>query len=312
MYTVFYADSNNENLISSEYEAEDIIEKDLADKVNVLDKYVYLASLFRIFLDCSDDFEAFRVKRKKDFWKSNKYLLNYVNAMYTFKEYLENKYEEGSPVYKIADKYYSDTKWYTFLCNYRNRIIHQFTVIKDYDKNSGDVYICLDELVEAAEQQMQKTKKGKDKAQRFIDFVKAQYIDTATDGKHYFSAKKVMSLANEEILQMSNEIFKSIFDDEIQPCLEWFLTTTLKSETRYFNTYLVQNETRWNFHINFFIEDYLINVFYMLGSNFDSVKSWISLYKEIGYDIFYTQGNNSLDTVVNAIRQDMELCRNQD
>lgn len=312
MYTVFYADENNENLISSDYEAEDVIEKDLAEKVGVLDEYVYLASMYRIFLDCADDFEVFRVERKKDFWKSNKYLLNYVNAMYTFKEYIENKYEKDTPVRRIANKYYRNTKWYTFLCNYRNRIIHQSAVIKDYDKNSGDVYICLDELVDAAEQQMQESSKGKDNAQRFIDFVKAQYADPATDGKHYIGAKKVMAFADEEIRQMSNEIFKSLFDDEIRPCLEWFLSTTLKGKEKYYNTYLVQNETRRNVQINFFIEDYLVNVFYMLGSSFDAVKSWISLLKEKGYDVFYTQGNNALDTVVSAIQQDMETDESRD
>ena len=312
MFTFFYADTNNENLISSEYEAEDTIEKDLAEKVDVLDEYVYLASIYRIFLDCADDFKAFRVMQKKDFWKSNKYLLNYVNAMYTFKEYVENKYEKDSPVRKIANKYYRNTQWYTFLCNYRNRIIHQSAVIKDYDKNSGDVYICLDELVNAAEQQMKESSKGKDNAQRFIEFVKAQYADPATDGKHYIGAKKVMELANEEILLMSNEIFKSLFDDEIQPCLEWFLSTTLKGKDRYYNTYLVQDDTRRNVQINFFLEDYLVNVIYMLGCSFDAVKSWIALYKENGYELFYTQGNNTLDTVVNTFQQDMELNDDQD
>ena len=172
--------------------------------------------------------------------------------------------------------------------------------------NSGDVYICLDELVGAAEQQIQESGKGKDNNQRFIDFVKNQYTDSTTDAMHYISAKKAMAFANEEILQMSNEIFKCIFDNEIQPCLTWLLSTTLKGKERYYNTYLVQNKTRRNVQINFFIEDYLVNVFYMLGSNFDAVKSWISLYKEKGYIIFYTQGNNTLDTVVNAIQQDMD------
>lgn len=312
MFTFFYVDTNNENLISTEYEAEDTIEKELAEKVDVLDDYVYLASIYRIFLDCADDFEEFRVERKKDFWKSNKYLLNYVNAMYTFKEYVENKYEKSSPVRGIANKYYCNAQWYTFLCNYRNRIIHQSTVIKDYDKNSGDVYICLDELVDAAKKQMKESSKGKDNAQRFIDFVKAHYTDPATNGKHYIGAKKVMELANEEILQMSNEIFKSIFDDEIQPCLKWFLSTTLKGKENYFNTYLVQDETRRNIQINFFLEDYLVNIFYMLGSNFDAVKTWVSMYKENGYKLFYTQGNNTLDTVVNAIRHDLEMDENRD
>ncbi len=72
MYTFFYADENNENLVSSEYAAEDNVEKDLAERVNVLDEFVYLASFYRIFLDCADDFEGFRVQRKNDFWKSNK------------------------------------------------------------------------------------------------------------------------------------------------------------------------------------------------------------------------------------------------
>ena len=186
MFTVFYVDENDENAISTDNVFEDSIETDVERRVNFFDRFIYLACMYRIIVDCSKDFEVFRVEKKQEFWRVNKYLLNYVNSIYSFKEYIRNCYGKDSSTYKIVDRYFEKGEWFTFICNYRNRIIHQSTVIKDYDMKTGEVYICLEELIDAAKQQMNENNKVNDSSKRFIRFVESQFVHAVeNNGKHF-------------------------------------------------------------------------------------------------------------------------------
>ena len=302
MFTAFFADPSNENCISSDYSFEDTVLNTMMQNVEIQDRFIYLINMYRIIVDCSDDFSRYKVEQKRYFWKVNKYLLNYVNAVYSFKEYIENCYGKESEVNKIADKYYRQTKWYTFLCNYRNRIIHQSAVIKDYDLNSGNVYIDLDELIEGTRQQIESSGKGKKNGEQFIAFVHSQFPSTLLIGEHHFiGAKQMLEKVNAEIKDMVNEVFLHLYETEVKQCFEWFLSMTLQNkEEKYLSTYIIQDGTRKNFQTNFYLEDYAVNIMFTIGKGFDITRKIIDFFKTAGYDYFYTQ-NCDLDALEEAL-----------
>lgn len=307
MYTVFYKDSNNEYLKSTDVILEDTIKQQIDHIVTNLDRFIYLANMYRILEDCFLDFRSFHIEKKQEFWKSNKYLLNYVNAVYSFKEYIGKCYGNADNVYNIINKYYNNAEWFTFLCNYRNRIIHQSTVIKDYDQN-GAVYVKLEDLVESTKQQMKENRKGKDNAERFIAFVEGQFSNASImENAHYLPVMQIIELASVEIKKMSNDIFSELFSCEIQDCLESLLSMTSQDQNEgiYLDTYYIQEGTYKSIHINHLIKDYFINVLYLLGNKFDIVMYWINLYKSSGYDIMYLQGKATIDIVIQSVLYDL-------
>ena len=268
----------------------------MKEKVAIQDNYIYLVILYRIIMDCYNDFNSFRVEYKNDFWKVNKYLLNYVNAIYSFKEYIKNCYGQTSDVYKIVDGYYQTTNWYTFLCNYRNRIIHQSAVIKDYDVKSGDAYIDFDDLIELTKLHIKSSRTGEENGKKFIRFLERQYPKTKLNGDHhYMSAKRVFNSVNNEVKAMANKIFIHLYEKELKDSFTWFLSMTLQDkEERYLSTYIIQDETNINFQTNYYLEDYIVNIMFTLGKSFDVVNMLIKFLKDEGYLYFFTQ-NCSLE-----------------
>lgn len=97
-------------------------------KLKTLDKFLFLVDMHTIIDSCAKDFLEITIDDFDEFWKINKRLLNFVNAVYGYKEYV-NSYEPS--LKSITEKYYNMKKWYRFLCDFRNYIIHQSIIIKD-------------------------------------------------------------------------------------------------------------------------------------------------------------------------------------
>ena len=79
----------------------------------------------------------------EDYWKVNKALLNYVNAVYSFREMAKNSILQ---IESITEKYYKRCQWYRFVCDFRNSVIHGAVISTDYDKE--DAYVILDKLID--------------------------------------------------------------------------------------------------------------------------------------------------------------------
>lgn len=229
--------------------------------LNALNRFLYLTDMHRIIVSCASDFLNLQGGEEVEFWQINKYFLNYLNAVYSYKEFV-NSYDP--PLKEITDGYYYKRRWYRFICDYRNRVIHQSTIIKDRSNETGDVFINIDEIIEiqeaviadiTAERDGEKDPKKKEKykkqienAERFLREIKALLSDPVLvqRGYHFKSMKSVITDANIEIQQMNDEILAYSFNKGVRPALERLLSWSYESSEGYQYSFIVNKQ-----YINF-------------------------------------------------------------
>ena len=146
MYVTEYCDNPHNILLhcySKQYDDSIVQECDI--RQNEMDRFLYLVDGFMIIRDCAQDIQAISQCSEKEFWHVNKLLLNYLNSVYCYHEFV-NAYNPS--LKSIVEKYYkrqNGNRWYRFICEYRNRVVHRSSIIKDYSKD--DAYLDLDELI---------------------------------------------------------------------------------------------------------------------------------------------------------------------
>lgn len=249
MYVLEYCDNpENAELRDGHISYEDSFSDEYLARLRDLDRFMFLADMFRIMQSCTADFLELPDGKDVEFWQVNKSLINYLNAVYSYKEYV-NSYDP--PLKEITDGYYYEQKWYRFVCDYRNRVIHQSTILKDRNIKTGDVYIDLDDMVSIQQgvidelietQQKQKHIKN---ARRFLKEIK-ELADNPTlvtrEGKHFKSMKGIVSEADSEISAMNNDILMFAFNKAIAPAILWFLKNTHKENGRFWYTFIVNKQ----------------------------------------------------------------------
>ncbi len=137
---------------------EDSLSEQYENIIRNLDSYIFLMDAYKIIKSCYDDFLQYPEKKKDkvEFWKINKYLLNYLNAVYFYKEFVDDK---DSPIKKISNSFYKNKQWYWFLCNFRNSAIHQGIIAREMLKKTGTCYIDLNEMKKIQEKRIEDIKK---------------------------------------------------------------------------------------------------------------------------------------------------------
>lgn len=248
MYSQYYHDKNLSALVGTGKDYTEELRADFEVKLERLDKFVYLIQLFEILKSNSEDFLLCNVTKKDMFWKINKYLLGYVNAVYSYKEYVTYYSSRKSEFYKIQDKYYLSCGKYRFLCEYRNRIIHQSALIKDTDKNTGDPYIDLLELIsyfESLIDDCSKNPKQISKNEKTREYI--AHLETYKDkclqfnGRPYLSAKKIVNEANTEISEMNERLCFNLWNSEIKDIFSWIHNMLVFEDNKYEHTYAVKD-----------------------------------------------------------------------
>ena len=145
MYILEYCnDPEHADLKDGHRNFDDNFPLEFNNALNALNRFLYLTDMHRIIVSCASDFLHLQGGEEVEFWQINKYFLNYLNAVYSYKEFV-NSYDP--PLKEITDGYYYKRRWYRFICDYRNRVIHQSTIIKDRSNETGDVFINIDEIM---------------------------------------------------------------------------------------------------------------------------------------------------------------------
>lgn len=257
MYILEYCDDPERGaLFDGRCSYDDSFSDKYIEHLKALDRFMYLADMYRITRSCAADLQELQGGDTVEFWMINKALLNYLNAVYSYKEYV-NSYDP--PLEEITDGYYYNRKWYRFVCDYRNRVIHQSTIIKDRSTKTGDVFIDLDEIIAVQEEviadlerQKRTSPKGQQKyqrqignAQRFMQEIRSFVPSptmTTSDGKKFQSMKAIALEADKEIAAMNDEILMYAYSNGVLPALQWFLSHTYKVDGKYKYTFLVNKE----------------------------------------------------------------------
>lgn len=254
MYVLEFCDNpESGELFDGHLSFDDSLSDDYIEHLKALDRFMYLADMFRIVRSCSSDLQELHVGDDIEFWMINKTLINYLNAVYSYKEYV-NSYDP--PLKEITDGYYYKRKWYRFVCDYRNRVIHQSTIIKDCSTKTGDIFIDLDEMIaiqsdviaelekqkQAYPKDQKKYQRQIDNAQRFMQEIRSfdpSPTMTSLDGKRFQSMKVIAHEADEEIASMNDDILMYAYSNGVLPALEWFLSRIHRADDEYKYTFLV-------------------------------------------------------------------------
>ena len=283
----------------------DVDEKGVQENIDkaelIIERFAFLSVLYRVVVDTSYDFLNYKVKSHEHFWKCIKYQMNYVNALYGFKEYVKYNYGEKSNEYKLIDDHYNRIGWYTFAMHYRNIIIHRAGMVRDYLPKTGDVFIDLDKIIDETKKDIDRKKKQKKKKyneehdRNFIRFVENQFSDCVGNG-NYYSAKKALLNANTEIYEIAKDVFHYIYQHEYLPVMEYLIGIVVKDPYgEYVPTYVVNQETGKQFAVHEYLEDMLWNHRFTLGSEFGIVQDMLRKFYESKYLYFNSKDVSLLD-----------------
>ena len=127
MYSVEYCDDSAAGkLFDSSLNYPDSISDEIISRLESLNRFMYLIDMFRVIKSCTDDMQDIPCGEDVEFWTINKYLLSYLNAVYSYREFVCSYIPS---LKAIHNEFYFGKKWYRFVCDYRNRVIHQSTLI---------------------------------------------------------------------------------------------------------------------------------------------------------------------------------------
>lgn len=295
MYCLEYCDEPEHGVIySAERQFDDTFQTEASQKLIGLDRFIYLADMFRIIEDCSHDFLSVDTKLSIQFWKINKFLLNYVNAVYSLKEYV-NCY--APPLKKVTEKYYQSEDWYRFICDYRNRIIHQSAIIKDVSPKSGDVFVNLDELIQIQSHVISETKDNhKPNAERFKSVLEGLIASSKViEGQHFLSMKSIIGNANTEISMMKEEVLEYAYEKGVLPILSWLLSLVYWKDGSEQYVFIVNKETGDCFEPNYAMESFILYMLTSLGHESCVCKKIHKLLEEKGYNYFFERCKSTND-----------------
>lgn len=298
MYVLEYCDNpENGAIYDGHCSFDDSFSDEYESRIKDLDRFIFLTDMFQIAKSCSTDFLNLPDGHDIEFWEVNKALINYLNAVYSYKEYV-NSYDP--PLKEITDGYYYNQKWYRFVCDYRNRVIHQSTILRDRNGRTGDVFIDIDDIISIQQRvldeliQTQQKKTQINNARRFLrELQDLRNCSTFTSkgGKQYKSMKEIVSTADTEISSMNEEILLYAFKNGVIPALKWLLAHTHKEGDVFKYTFIVnkqwvnipEKEPFCVYEPTITIECFLASILCGLGKDNTISKEVIQLLKTEGY-----------------------------
>ena len=190
----------------------------------------------------------------------------------------------------ITEKYYNQRRWYRFLCDFRNYIVHQSIIIKDYRPSNGDVFINIEEvakLLSEYEYPKDWQRRNAEDFTKWLESFKEESLEIKDD--HFLSMKNVTSLVLNEIRQMKDEVLMYAFEKSIKPSIMWLLDLIPKKEGMFKYAFIV-DKSRLPEAVrepNDALEDFIRKMIKSLGADSIVCKELIKLLVNEGYSLFY-------------------------
>ncbi len=281
----FCDDPNNPKLFDGEIEYEDSFEQEFMKHMGVLDKYEGLTIMYRIVESCRQDLYYAFDNEERDWWEVNKAWLNYLNAIYSCKEFIGN-YEPS--IMEVHDKYYKKMGWYRFICDYRNIVIHSSELIVVCSDESKEFLVGYDKVQEVFRRikSAKNTKEELKEIKRFIieelnTEIYTYNLKGAIKEEKYISVRKLADKVSKEINEMKEEIALEAYKLDVPNSLQWFIDKIPYIDDMYWYPFIVNyekydnNENEGVLEPSFTMEQFVHRVHAGIGE-----KSKVS--KEIG------------------------------
>ena len=184
------------------------------DCIDIFDLYL---TLFENISISKEKLCTYKIYNNDDYRKMLYELLDFLNAVYTFKEFLANEKHYICKVIHETYYNYENDKGnnYRFLLEYRNILIHDHLIPRFYTQD-GNVVLDTNELRKYILSKKQK---------KHLDFlIKKIYKKSKTKiGDDYILLYEIVSDAFEEICSMFYEIAYHLYDSSIEDALEVYI-----------------------------------------------------------------------------------------
>lgn len=297
MFVTEYCNDPNSivQLIPGNRVFEDSIFEEYKSKLRTIDNIIYLDDTFTITLDSGDNLIGGMPQRTTTFWELNRYLLNYVNSLYCFHEFINSFDTYVRDTTDIFWRRKNGRFWYRFMCEYRDCIVHQSIRIKDYCTSDGDILIGIDPLIEELDSIISDDKQS-DYHRNKINAFKKKMVESldqrvsfsiGEDGR-YCSMKEIVRRTNREITDMYTAVLPIIFKQAVLPEIEWLLSLIHYDNGVPKYTFIVNKEAyRSELEPNYSLERYFGYMLHMFGRDHEICKSMAGLLASRGYSHFY-------------------------
>ncbi|MCI6767586.1 hypothetical protein [Porcincola intestinalis] len=288
MYELEYCNNPEVGALhSSGRRLEQTIGQEFDSKLKDLDKFIFLVDMHTIIESCAKDLVSVSITDFDEFWRINKLLLNFVNAVYSYKEYV-NSYDP--PLKAITEKYYNMKKWYRFICDFRNYIVHQSIIIKDYRPFDKDIFINIDEVIEllgAYKYPKDWQKRNAQEFQSWLDALKGDAVEIKED--HYLSMKNITALVSKEMGDMKDEVLLYAYNKGVKPALEWMLDYCPIINGRYQYAFIIDKKIGPDSvrEPNYAFEDFVRRMVKTLGTDSTILSELITFLQNKNYNYFY-------------------------
>lgn len=285
---MYCSDPERGELRSSGRKYENDFIEDYEEILKKLDKYIYLIDMYKIIDVCAEDLENVCIGNKYEFWKANKCLLNYVNAVFSFKEFIRHN---DPSVDTVSEPYWQKGGWYRLICELRNRIVHQSTIIKDYYPGSGQIFINLDELI-TRQQELAADPENRRKKEAAAFVKQLESIRNEAEeinDQYYLEMKYVSRQTGYEIREMFQKLLEYLYEDHIQEMLEKLISMVYWEKDVNQYVFIVDNAIKpfIIYEPNTTIEQFYLYIQHSLGEH-NSITTRIGeLLSNNKYTVFY-------------------------
>lgn len=287
MFVLEFCDNPEKGqLHTTEKKYNDSFDKEFDVKVDNLDRFLFLVDMHRIIESCAWDLINVTLE-DEDFWKINKLLLNFANAVYSYKEYV-NSYEPS--LKPITERYYNKKGMYRFICDFRNYIIHQSIIIKDYSPSDKGLLIKIEDVTEKIDSYLYPKIWQKINAEEFKVWIE-EFKHTAREVKedHFLDMKSITEQVMTEMEQLKEEELLFAFNNGVKVTLEWLLDQIPVVESKYQYAFIVDKANLPDSvrEPNYAYEDFIRKMIKALGSDSKIYAELLKLTKEKNYLFFY-------------------------
>lgn len=272
-------------------------DKEFDAKLNNLDRFLFLVDMHKIIESCAEDLRESSLEDMDDFWKINKLLLNFANAVYSYKEYV-NSYEPS--LKPITESYYNKKGMYRFICDFRNYIIHQSVIIKDYNPSNKGLLIKIEDVTEQIGSYTYPKDWQKKNAEEFKTWIeKFKASSRIINGSHFLNMKDLVKQVMMELELLKGEVLLYAYNNGVKETLEWLLQQIPVVEDKYQYAFIVDKENLPSSvrEPNYAYEDFIRRMIKALGKDSMVYAELCRLTTEKKYLFFY-DGMCDLETFV--------------
>ncbi len=233
-----------------------------------LDRYVFLMELSVLVYEQGGRAFTFRCKKNDDFMQAIENVMNYLNTVYTVKEFA-GSFPRNDEVNSIQNTYYLNDLWYGFTLEYRNCAVHSFALPRSYNPEDGELVLIVDELINK-QNELLNNERDRDKRNKINGRI-AKLESFKHSFTNCFPISQFIIRSSEHVLEMTTKMLHAEFKNTTKDVL---------------SKLIMLNQTKEDPTVSIIIENFYYNSKSKLKNGETLFQEIHRLYVEKGYISF--------------------------